>query len=217
MKLKNKSGQIYTPSLLMRLFVLGMGLFIAGMHTIILRNVVIESISPLLVLLLMLILAVDGWFVWYGLIFTTQTRVTVNEDGIEFQRGGSRIFAAWENVSHFGVKGYGKSQRSGIYLFHKIQPEVEGFAERLFFNRETDFVPIGQAISLPVRWGIFRRDINLKKLAQTNFGRDVSCYADHLLDEFDKKSKASSKRLTIGSHDATYVVGADSQKLRKHG
>ena len=216
MKHKNSSGHIYTPGLMMRLFVMGMGIFLAGMHAFIFRSFDMSDITPFLGFMLAFILMIDGWFIWYGYIFTTQTRMIVNADGIELQRGGAHIFVAWENISHFGIKGSGRNQQPGIYLYHKVQPQVNGAAERIFFGSTTDFIPIGQVVNIPLHWGFFRRDVNLEKLAQTDFGRDVGQYAGHLLNQYNEKSKTPSQRLQFDTRKATYVVGAEAQKLQKY-
>lgn len=215
MKHKNNSGQIYTPGLPMRLFIMAMALIIAGMHALMLREIRADGIDTLVVFMFMLILLFDAWFLWYGFIFTTQTRVIVNEDGIAFQQGGSRLFTSWDNISHFGIKGGGKHQQQGIYLYNSVEPDVTGLAERLFYGRKTNFIPLGQVINIPRHWGFLRQNINLEKLEATEFGHDVQLYAPHLLQEFGEKSKTSDYRLAERSSNATYVVGADSRRLRK--
>jgi hypothetical protein len=214
MKFKHDMGKVYTPGMPMRLFVLLMALLVAGMHAFILRNIGGGN-TDFPMFLFGFILLFDAFFLWFGIIFMTQTRVIVSEDGIELQRGGARAFTPWENISHFGVKGGGKNQRRGIYLYNKIKPEVNGLAEKLFYGWETDFLPIGQVINLPTRWGFLRNPINYDKLANTEFGQDVDYYAPHLLDERQEKYKYDSDRLTSRSSDAAYVVGADERTLRK--
>lgn len=214
MKLKRDTGKVYIPGLPMRLFILAIGVLMAGMHAFVLRTANFSVGFP--IFFLMFILLIDAWMLWYGIIFTTQTRVHVTEDGIELERGGSRLFTPWQNISHFGVKGGGKNQQRGIYLYSKVKPQVNGLAEKLFYGWETDFIPIGQVIKIPTRWGFMRHSINLEKLAQTDFGYDVAYYAPYLLDEVDGKSKKSADRLLNRSSDATYVVGSDSHTLRKH-
>ena len=216
MKMKHDMGKVYTPGSLMRLFILLIALFVAGMHAFILRNLGGDA-TGFPMFMFALILMFDAFFLWFGIIFTTQTRVLVSEDGIELQRGGARAFTSWDNISHFGVKGGGKNQQRGVYLYQKIKPEVSGLAERLFFGWETDFLPIGQVINLPTRWGFFRNPINHEKLADTEFGQDVAYYAPHLLDgEVAEKEKIGIDHLLSRSSDASYVIGADERTLRKH-
>ena len=181
MKHKNEHSTVYTPGLPMRLFVLAIGLMMAGIHAVVLRGIGFSGGDWTPLLFFVPILMLDAWLVWYGLLFTTQTHVNVSEAGIELQRGGARHFASWDNISHFGVRGAGKNQQQGIYLYHKVQPNVTGIAEKLFFGRQTDFIPIGQVINLPRRFGFFKARIDLDKLAATDFGRDVAYYAPHLL------------------------------------
>ncbi|MDQ7025574.1 MAG: hypothetical protein Q9P01_04195 [Anaerolineae bacterium] len=216
MKLKRARGNVYIPGLPMRLFMLSLGLLMAGIHAFVLRTADFGTSSGFPIFFLALILVVDAWMLWYGIIFTTQTHVHVTDDGIELQRGGARLFTTWQNISHFGVKGGGKNQQRGIFLHNKVKPQVNGLAEKLFYGWKTDFIPIGQVINIPTRWSFLRRSINLEKLAQTDFGYDVAQYAPHLLDEVDEKPKRSVDRLLNRSSDTTYVVGSDSRTLRKH-
>jgi hypothetical protein len=215
MKQKHGIGNIYTPGWLMRLFVLAIGIFVAGMHAYILRGIGASGGIP--AYFIVLILMVDAWLLWYSIIFTTQTRVIVSADGIEMQRGGSRLFTTWENISHFGIKGGGKSQQRGIYLYHKVEPEVTGLAEKLFYGWASDFIPIGQVINLPTNWGFFRHDINIERLAETEFGQDVAYHAPHLLGHFGGYEQEKSKLgdLSYRSSDSAYVVGADTRSIRK--
>ena len=217
MKQKHGIGNIYTPGWLMRLFVLAMGVIVAGMHAYMLRSAGFSGATDFPLFFLGFILLVDAWLLWYSIIFTTQTRVIVTADGIEMQRGGSRLFTPWENVSHFGIKGGGKNQQRGIYLYHKVEPEVTGLAEKLFYGWATDFIPIGQVINLPTNWGFFRHDINIEQLAQTEFGQDVAYHAPHLLGSFSGYEQEKSKLgdLSYISSDAAYVVGADTRSFRK--
>jgi hypothetical protein len=215
MKQKHGIGNIYTPGWLMRLFVLAMGIIVAGMHAYMLRSTGGATDFPLF--FFGFILLIDAWLLWYSIIFTTQTRVFVTADGIEMQRGGSHLFTPWENISHFGIKGGGKSQQRGIYLYHKVEPEVTGLAEKLFYGWATDFIPIGQVINLPTNWGFFRHDINIEGLAETEFGQDVAYHAPHLLGSFGGYEQEKSKLgdLSYRSSDSSYVVGADTRSIRK--
>src|SRR5215203_1665265 len=139
MKQKHGIGNIYTAGWLMRLFVLGIGVFVAGMHAYMLRGAGFSGASDFPLFFFGFILLIDAWLLWYAIIFTTQTHVIVSADGIEMQRGGSHLFTTWENISHFGVKGGGKNQQRGIYLHHKVEPVVTGLAEKLFYGWATNF------------------------------------------------------------------------------
>jgi hypothetical protein len=215
MKQKHGMGNVYTPGWAMRLFVLAVGFLMAGMHAFILRGEAFSGVDGFPILFLGLLLLVDAFFLWYALLFTTQTRVIVSAEGIELQRGASRLFTAWDNASHFGVKGAGKSQERGLYLHHKVQPDVTGLAEKLFYGWATDFIPLGQVINLPTTWGFFQQPVNLEKLAQTEFGQDVAYHAPHLLEAYAEYEKSKvDNRLHLNT-DSSYVVGSDSRTMRK--
>jgi hypothetical protein len=126
------------------------------------------------------------YYLWFGTSFMTRTFVIVSDDGIELQCGGICAFTPWDNISHIDVKGSGNSQQHGIYLHNKIKPEVNGWVEKLLYSSETDFLPIGEVINLPTRWGLFHYPIDYEKLADTEFGQDLLNYAPHLLQEPDE-------------------------------
>lgn len=186
-KLKRDNVRIYTPGVPTRLFILLMGLIIAAMHGFMLSQCYFVSVSDFPFLWVALLVMMDVAFLWWAIIFTTQTRVIVSEEGIELQRGGTRLFSPWDNISHFGVNGAGKDQQDGLFLYNKVQPEVSGIADSLCFGWEADFMPIGLVINMPRHSGFFRPPINLDKLLNTEFGQDVAYYAPHLFDKAKDK------------------------------
>ena len=180
-KMKRKQTQIneYAPGLAMRLLMLGIGIFVVMMHFPILLMGG-EGLNGMIFFLL-LIVCFDGFMLWYGIIFATQYRVFVSEEGIEMQRGASRIFTSWENISHIGIRAYGKNQQMGVYLYERAVPSTNGLIEKLFWGRSTDFISIGDVIRIPWKWGFPQTKINHEKLAHTPFGRDVLRFAPHLI------------------------------------
>ena len=214
--MKNKFGQISTYHVKnhLRLIVLGMSILVAGMHALMFRSLDFNGMNEFIIIL-GLVLLFDAFLVWYALILTMQTQMTVSEEGIEFQQGGARWFITWDNISHFGKRYYGRQQQVGIFLHEQVEPEVTGLADKLFFGRKKDFIDLYQLVDIPRRFGIFRRPINFEKLAETDFGRDVAYYAPHLLQE-PKKEKPKIDRLLDKSSKSTFVVGSDVQTLRKN-
>lgn len=188
MKLKRDTGNVYKPNSLMRLFFMLMGLFGAGLPFYLSRNTDFSSMGAFGIFFIVFIFLLCVVIAWFGVMFVIQTRVTVSEDGLDLQRGGSHLFTTWENISHFGIKGRGRAIQSGVYLHNIVKPQVSGLLERIFFSWQTNFIPIGVVIDLPAHW----YSINLEKLAQTDFGHDVALYAPHLLKEQHEKSKPNN-------------------------
>ncbi|GAB5493000.1 MAG: hypothetical protein Phog2KO_32150 [Phototrophicaceae bacterium] len=184
--MKRKKVSTHTPKLPMRSFVLVMSIFVALIHVFMLRTLTVGTEVVFPIFMLMLILLFDAMFLWWGIIFMTQSRVTLFEEGIELERGGSKIFSTWDNVSHLGVKGYGRSQKRGLFLHEKVTPETKGLAEKIAFGRSSNFLPIGRYVHLPRVWGLFKRDINTDKLLDSEFGQELYDLAPHLFEEYDE-------------------------------
>ena len=169
----------------MRFFVLFIGLVVAGIHAFIFRTMGAQTTDfPLALMGLMLFF--DAMLLWWAVIFTTQSRVTLFEEGIELERGGAKVFSTWDNVSHLGIKGGGKSSRRGLFLHEKVTPETRGLIERLLFGWKTGFLPIGQYVHLPKVWNLFSREIDTEKLLDSEFGQELYELAPHLFEEYDE-------------------------------
>jgi hypothetical protein len=187
-KSKRKKISSHSPRQAMKVFVLAMALLVAAIHVFSFRMMQAEGDFP--IPLMMLVLVFDAVFLWWSYMFTSQSRVTIYDEGIELERGGSKLFTKWENVSHLGVKGFGRSERRGIFLHEKAKPKVNGLIEKLIFGSETDFIPIGRYVNLPRHWNPFNRNINTEKLLESEFGQGLYEYAPHLFDDYsDMKPK----------------------------
>jgi hypothetical protein len=182
-KMKRKKVLSHSPRWQMKAFIVSMGLLIAAIHIFSFRMAQDSGDFPIPLILLVLI--IDAFLLWWSYIFTTQSRVTIFEEGIELVRGGSRLFTKWDNISHLGIKGYGRNQQRGIFLYDKVKPKVNGLIEKLLFGRETDFIPIGRYVHLPRNWNPFNRQINTEKLLETEFGQRLYDYAPHLFDDYN--------------------------------
>lgn len=177
---------MHRPKAHTRGYVLAMGLFVAAMHVFLLRTMSFSGeASSMPFAILGLILLIDAIFLWWTIIFTTQSHITLYEEGIELQRGGSRLFTSWHNVDKFGIKGHGRAARRGLYLHERVSPDTKGLVDKLIFGRDTDFIPIGQYTHLPRKWTLnpFNREIHTDKLRDTDFGQDVYDLAPHLFEE----------------------------------
>lgn len=184
--MKRKKVSTHTPKLPMRSFVLLMSILVAFIHVFMLRTLTVGTEVVLPIFMLALILLFDAMFLWWGIIFMTQSRVTLFEEGIELERGGSKVFSTWDNVSHLGIKGHGRSQKRGLFLHDKVTPETKGLVEKIAFGRSSNFLPIGRYVHLPRVWGLFKRDINTDKLLDSEFGQELYDLAPHLFEEYDE-------------------------------
>ena len=184
--MKRKKVSTHTPKLPMRSFVLLMSIFVAFTHVFILRTLTVGTEVVFPIFMLMLILLFDAMFLWWGIIFMTQSRVTLFEEGIELERGGSKVFSTWDNVSHLGVKGHGRNQKRGLFLHEKVTPETKGLVDKIAFGRSSNFLPIGRYVHLPRVWRLFNREINTEKLLDSEFGQELYDLAPHLFEDYDE-------------------------------
>jgi hypothetical protein len=175
--MKRKKINSYTPGWPMRGFMLLVGFAVAAIHVFAIRSAGLQEMPlPLIAFILL----ADATLLWWMIVFSSQSRVTLYDEGIELERGASKVFTPWSNVSHLGVKGFGRNRRRGIYLHTPVSPETKGLVEKLFFGRASDFIPIGRYVNLPTNWNPFSREIDKDKLLETEFGKDLYELAPHL-------------------------------------
>lgn len=204
--MKRKKIKSYAPRWPMRAFVLFIALLVSFFHILGLRTGGIETIPlPMLGLILLM----DAILLWWGVIFTTQSRVTLFDEGIELERGASKVFTTWDNVSHLGIKGFGRNRRRGIFLHSPVKAESQGLIERLFFGWESNFIPIGSYVHLPSTWSIFKGEINKDKLLETDFGQDLYELAPHLFDEEKPKNRLTETY----EDDASWQASAENSAM----
>jgi|GEM_PF-3286061 len=210
--MKRKRISSHRAGLPMRMFFLLMGLIVAGMHAVMFRMVGDTGETAIPLFFIALALFFDAFLLWWAIIFMTQSRVTLYEEGIELERGGAKIFTTWDNVSHFGIKGMGKNQRRGIYLHEKVSPDTKGLVEKILFGWDTRFIPIGQLIHLPTEH-IFSRTIDPDKVLETEFGQEVYELAPHLFEEYDEwKPKNRLRDDYVEDSQAEWLQDMSSQQ-----
>ena len=183
--MKRKKVSVHTPGKPMRFFILMMGLVVAGLHAFILRTMGAEE-TGFPFALMSLVLFFDAILLWWAIIFTTQSRVTLFEEGIEMERGNSKVYTPWENVSHLGIKGFGRNQKRGLFLHEKVTPETKGLIEKLVFGWRSDFLNIGRYVHLHRVWNPFSRQLNTEKILETEFGQELYDLAPHLFEDVKK-------------------------------
>jgi hypothetical protein len=204
--MKRKKINSFTPHWGYKATFFGLGFMAALGHVILFRTIPDMSVIPLPAIIALL--GMDAFLLWFGIIFGTQSRVIVYEEGIELERGNSRVFTSWDNISRFGTKHGGKNQQRGLWLHEDVQPEAGGI-EKLLFGWKTNFISLGQYVNLP-RVTIFSREIDTDKLLETEFGQSVYEFAPHLFDEEPKLKN----RLEEAHEGDTYDYG-EGQKQRE--
>ncbi|MEM9955839.1 MAG: hypothetical protein AAF846_29840 [Chloroflexota bacterium] len=212
---KHKRVSTYKPRLPMRAFVLAMGLIVAGIHVFILRQFMGTGEVPLF--FFPLILMIDAFLLWWSIIFTTQSQVTLYDDGIELQRGGSKLFTTWDNVSHMGIQRRGRNRVSGLYLHDKVQPETKGIADKLFFGRGTKFLDIGRYVRMPMTWRIINNEVDQEKLLRTDFGKELHELAPHLFEDDDEWKPKNRLRDDYSDDEQLYWDDDSQMSEQKYG
>lgn len=177
---KEKRKIIFSHRPPWRSFIFVIGVLTAIIHLFDFR---VASDGEFPIPMMILMVAVDAALIWGGYILMTQTQVTIYNDGIELMRGGARLFASWDKLSHLGIKDTGLGQRRGIFLHEKVQPEVKGLIEKLLFGRETDFMSLGRYVYLPRDMRRFKYGIDTEKLLETEFGQTLYESAPQLFEE----------------------------------
>jgi hypothetical protein len=113
----------------------------------------------------------------------TQIIVTVYETGIDWRRGGSHVFATWDNIDRIGRKDEGDAASFGIYLREAVAPAVDGWLSRRLFAGPVDYIRLIPTVRVPTTFqGRKGNVVDWQAFADTDFGRDVARYAPHLLE-----------------------------------
>src|SRR5689334_1672999 len=97
--MKRKKINSFTPHWGYKATFAIMGLVTAAAHIIMFRTV--PDIASIPLPAIIALLGVDAFILWFGIVFGTQSRVTVYDEGIELERGNSKFFTTWDNISHF--------------------------------------------------------------------------------------------------------------------
>jgi hypothetical protein len=192
--MKNKRGgeiiNIYTPALWIKLTLALVSVIMLGFHFPVMLWTS-QTVEEFPVIIFVFLLPLYTWLLWYTIIIWTQTRLIVYEDGIEIQRGASSFFSPWENMRHFGLYSYAQKNRYGIFLHEKVQPEAQGLVEKLFYGWSSNFIMLNEFVYVPWRWvGFFQGyTVDVSKLRDTEFGRQLLQYAPHLFEYGKEKQK----------------------------
>jgi hypothetical protein len=183
--MKRKKISSFAPDWSVKIFMLLVGVFGVAIHIYTIRQLAAGQMQfPLPILLF--ILAMDAYLLW-TMFMVFQTKVTLYDEGIEIERGASKLFTSWENVSHLGKNGMGYSVATGLHLHEPAKTQSEGLAERLFFRENTKFIPLGRFMNIPSDWtSFFSRDVNLDKILETDFGKQLFELAPHLFGAEEK-------------------------------
>lgn len=185
-KRKNRVRKVYKPEG-SQFWGLVFGLVFLVFHFFVMTSFWNESSAWFITLFLM---PVYTFWIWSTIIEATQTRITFYDDGLELQRGGSRLFSTWENMRHIGAKSRSRNSTYGIFLSNEVQPDNVGLIEGLVYGHSSDYIELSSIIKVPTKNSWTNRKIDLDKFAQTEFGQDLMRYTPHL---FEKGKKVKTK------------------------
>jgi hypothetical protein len=207
--MKRKKISSFAPDWSVKIFMLLVGVFGVAIHIYTIRQLAAGQMQfPLPILLF--ILAMDAYLLWTMFMYS-QTKVTLYDDGIEIERGASKLFTIWENVSHIGKNGMGRSVATGLYLHEPVKTESEGLAERIFFRENSKFIPLGRFMNIPSEWtSFFSRDVDMDKILETEFGKQLFELAPHLfaVEEKTKNRLEDGFEDTENTHEARQKIEA---------
>jgi hypothetical protein len=199
--MKRKKITSFAPDWSVRIFfvlVISFGVFL---HLYSIRQLMAGQMQfPLPILLF--ILALDAYLLW-TMFMVFQTKVTLYDEGIEVERGASKLFTTWDNVSHMGKNGMGRSVATGLYLHEPAKTESEGLAERLLLRENSKFIPLGRFMNIPSDWtSFFSRDVDMDKILETDFGKQLYELAPHLFEQEAKLKNRLEDSIEAASTDA---------------
>jgi hypothetical protein len=197
--MKRKKISSFAPDWSVRIFfllVISIGVYF---HIMGLRQMMDGIIQPPWFVILLILLS-DAYLLW-SMFMMFQTKVTLYDEGIQIQRGASKLFTSWDNISHMGKNGVGRSVATGLYLHEPAKTESEGLAERLFFRENSTFIALGRFVNIPSDWtSFFSRDVDMNKILETDFGKQLHDLAPHLFG-FEEKTK---NRLEDGIESSSF-------------
>jgi hypothetical protein len=126
-------------------------------------------------------------FILYMLFFAimafqaTYIKISVYENGIEWQRSTSCVFTTWDNINKIDRKDEGDSTTFGIYLHEHVSSDVSSWLDRRFFSNPVDYIRLIPTVSVPTTFkGLEGNMIDIQAFAKTDFGQDLARYAPHL-------------------------------------
>ncbi len=110
-------------------------------------------------------------------------KITVYENGIEWQRSTSCVFTTWGNIDKIDRRDEGDSTTYGIYLHEPVAPDVSSWLDKRFFSHPVDYIRLIPTVPVPTTFkGLGGNVIDMQALAETDFGQDLARYAPHLLE-----------------------------------
>jgi hypothetical protein len=184
--MKRKKISSFAPGLAVKAFNVITIVFGVFLHMMAIRQAMggwLEFPLPLI----LLIAALDAYLLWWMIIYNSQTQVTLYDEGIEIERGASKLFTPWENVSHLGKKPLGGGVATGLYLYEPVKTEAEGLIEGLLFRENGKFIQLGRYVNLPSDWkSFFSSDVDRERILETDIGKQLYELAPRLFDETPK-------------------------------
>jgi len=113
------------------------------------------------------------WWVYY---VSSISKLRVDPDGFDWQRGRVQLRSIWSNISHLGAYNDGNTTTFGFFLKTPVPTTFDPKGRLpggLIDPKTLDYVPLSGIVPLPVRGFT----IDQQALIQTPFGQDLMRWA----------------------------------------
>ncbi|MGD1862608.1 MAG: hypothetical protein ACFB0E_21880 [Leptolyngbyaceae cyanobacterium] len=114
--------------------------------------------------------------------FSFTSKLQVDAEGFEWQRGRAHLRSAWANVSHLGSRNEGDATTYGLYLKTPMPTQLDpkGLLPKFLIDPKImDYVPLSGIVPLLIR----AAEIGERALRQTPFGQDLVRRAPHVFQD----------------------------------
>ncbi len=125
-----------------------------------------------------------GWLYYFSLT----SKLHVDAEGFEWQRGRLHLRSAWANVSHLGSRNEGDATTHGLYLKTPVPTQLDpkGLLPKFLIDPKImDYVPLSGIVLLPIRAGA----IDERALRQTPFGQDLILLAPQVFQNLEEPDR----------------------------
>jgi hypothetical protein len=157
---------------------------IIGIHFMVIASPLVEdSMTTWIINGFVMLLYSSFFFTLF--VLAGRTSLAIYEEGIEWRRGGSSMFATWDNLSHIGAKNEGDATTHGIFLHRQIESKVNSWVDKHFFALSGDYIRLTGFVKVPINFkGLLKgSEIDFDEFAKTEFGQDLLHYAPHLFEK----------------------------------
>lgn len=135
-----------------------------------------------------------GFYIWVMVIENFQTALTFYADVLELAKGGSRLRIPYDEIKSIEVetpstrnRQYKNLKQLKIVFNKKIQPEVNGIAERLIYGRATHSISLDAFDAMPLAyfWEYDDYDTKRQMFESSQLVRALYKHLPHLFDDWE--------------------------------